>query len=332
MGTNKKTHDEFQLIERFFSNFSFPASHGAAITLGVGDDAAAIQLPEHLELVFSIDTQLADTHFPVDADAGLIAQRAFLSAISDLAAMGATPLCFTLALSLPEYNETWLAAFSEGLRHSAAALNCSLVGGDTTRGPLSITLQVQGTVERNCSLKRSGAKNGDLIFVSGFLGSAAAYTKLLQTNRLEAPDLQHAVELFAASYYSPIPRIALGTALTTRAHCAIDLSDGLFADLQHICKASRVGAQLNLDALPLLSELTHTFGPTEVQQLALGGGDDYELCFTVAEERRKEIIKMGEDMECPVTEIGRITDTGNIECYSNNSIVDMSHIKGYQHF
>lgn len=335
--------NEFSLIRRYFSDMVFPHP---AIVLGVGDDAAILQVPLGKELVFSIDTQVAGVHFPVDADAGDIAQRAFRAAISDLAAMGAEPLCFTLALSLPKPDEDWLSGFSEGLRAVARELSCSLVGGDTTSGPLCITLQVQGLCPSGSALKRSTAKPGDHIVVSGYLGNAAAYVQLMESVELTKsgnllkpetfePELAHASELFALAYYRPISRVDLGVALRQQASAAIDLSDGLLADLGHICQASGVSAAIHTNALPCYPELVQIFGQQRAHELALAGGDDYELCFTVAPEQLRNVIKLGEDLECPLTVIGEVMPqaTQPIRLYDAAGVEQPLPAKqGYQHF
>lgn len=336
--------NEFEIIRQYFSDITFSPSTGA-VTLGVGDDAAIIHIPETQELVFSIDTQLEAVHFPASAKAEQIAQRAFRCAISDLAAMGATPLCFTLALTLPAADEAWLKAFSRGLKNVAQEFSCSLVGGDTTRGPLSITLQVQGTVPKGKALKRSHAKPGDIILVSGYLGNSAGYVELMHTSKLGNKSYAHAEELFMQDYFYPQPRIALGKALlnpanTAYAHSAIDISDGLLADLGHICRASQVSAEIRIDKLPLMPELVSVFGQKKALQLALTGGDDYQLCFTAPENKVRKIFSLSEDMECPVTVIGQISDSAGdmkqpVTCYySDGKPFDLAALasSGYTHF
>jgi thiamine-monophosphate kinase len=332
--------NEFELIRRYFSDFSIAPAGAGNIALGTGDDGAIIQVAESCELVFSIDTQLAGVHFPVDADPAAIAQRAFRCAISDLAAMGAEPMCFTLALTLPTANETWLASFSRGLKEAANIFHCPLVGGDTTKGPLCITLQVHGTVPAGTALKRSGAKVGDIILVSGSLGSSAAYVELMKQNRLDEKSLAHAVELFSQDYFFPQIPITLGKALRNHARSALDISDGLLADLTHLCRASKINAEIQLDKLPLLPELIATFGHGQATALALSGGDDYQLCFTAPENKVRKILSLSEDMECPVTVIGRMLDSPfhsgqPVTCYtSDGKIFDITTLNasGYTHF
>jgi len=328
---------EFEIIRRFFSDIL--PDNTASITLSIGDDCAIISIPETQELVFSIDTQLEGVHFPFAANAEQIAQRAFRCAVSDLAAMGATPLCFTLALTLPSADESWLQSFSAGLKNVAKEFSCSLVGGDTTKGPLSITLQVQGTVPKGKALKRSQAKVNDVILVSGYLGNSAAYVELMKEGKLGQKEFVHAQELFIQDYFYPQARVTLGKALLNYAHSAIDISDGLLADLGHICVASKVHAEIQVDQLPLIPELKTIFGKDSALQLALTGGDDYQLCFTAPENKVRKIISLCEDMECPVTVVGRITErvanTEVITCYhSDGGLFDASKFssQGYSHF
>ena len=328
--------NEFTLIQHYFSDISFSNPH---ILLGVGDDGASISIPTDHELVFSIDTQLAGVHFPANANSEWVAQRVFRCAVSDLAAMGADPLCFTLALTLPDPNEIWLQAFSTGLKQVATEFQCSLVGGDTTRGPLSITLQVHGTLPKQTSLKRSGAQVGDVILTSGYLGGAAAYVEMINTQQLDKKEHAHMQELFQQDYFFPTSCIALGQALRNIAHCAIDVSDGLLADLQHLCIASEVNAELHLARLPTRLELNF-FGADKAIELAARGGDDYQLCFTVAESATRNLMKTSEALEIPLTMIGKINDTSfdaeqPVTCYDRNgNTVETGFFNkiGYTHF
>lgn len=332
--------NEFELIRRYFSDIAVTPAGAGNIQLGVGDDAAILRLEESHELVFSIDTQVAGVHFPVDANPAHIAQRVFRCAISDLAAMGAEALCFTLALTLPEVDETWLASFSGGLKEVATIFRCPLVGGDTTRGPLCITLQVHGTLPAGSALKRGGAKVGDLVLVSGYLGNSAAYVELLRQNRLNEKSLAHVQELFAQDYFFPSVPMALAKALRSYARSAIDISDGLLADLTHICRASKLNARLQLDKLPLLPELISVFGAERAHALALCGGDDYQLCFTAPENKVRKILSLSEDMECAVTVVGQMLDSpfqavSPVTCYhSDDKPFDIAtlHSAGYTHF
>ncbi len=266
---------EFELIRKHFLPVAQTAP-AAALVLGPGDDCAIQRVPAQHELVFSIDTMVEGVHFPSSYPADRLAWRALAAAASDLAAMGADPVCFTLAVTLPAAEEPWLSAFSRGLASASQAFGLALAGGDTTRGPLTVTLQVHGVVPVGQALRRDGARAGDLICVSGTLGDAGAALDYLATDE-PTPD-QSAV---LARYHRPRPRLALGQSLIGRASAAIDVSDGLLADLQHLLDASAVGATVELSKIPLSPALRHLKGE-QALRFALHSGDDYELCVTLA--------------------------------------------------
>lgn len=228
--------NEFELIRRYFAAARC-AQGGDGVVLGIGDDCALLALPAGEQLAVSTDTLVAGVHFPESCDAFLLGQRALAVSASDLAAMGATPLAFTLALTLPSANESWLAEFARGLQTMAQSCSLALVGGDTTRGPLSLTLTVFGRVPNGQALLRSGAQVGDLLCVGGELGDAAGALPLVLGQREAAADISEAL---LARYWSPQPQLALGQALRGRATAALDISDGLLADCGHIAKASQV--------------------------------------------------------------------------------------------
>jgi thiamine-monophosphate kinase len=263
---------EFDIIREFFTR---PPGRPAS-ALGVGDDAALLRVPAGQELALTMDTLVAGRHFPADAAPEDIGWKSLAVNLSDLAAMGAEPLGFTLALTLPEPSRDWLARFAQGLFELAGQFDVDLVGGDTTRGPLSITLAAYGQVPAGQALRRSGAKPGDLVCVTGTLGDAAL-----------ALDLgARAPETLALRLHRPLPRVPAGLALRGLASAAIDLSDGLAGDLRHILKASGVGADIQLNTLPRSEDflrLRHSVGglfPGDHSlQYQLSGGDDYELCF-----------------------------------------------------
>ena len=266
---------EFDLIRRFFT----PASLPAHVTLGVGDDCALLAVPAGHELALSIDTHVAGVHFPLDAPPADLAARALHCAASDLCAMGAMPLGFTLALTLPAADPAWLQAFSQGLFAAADALGCPLLGGDTTRGPLTITVQVQGCVPAGQALRRAGARAGDQVWVSGTLGDGAAALAMLgNTLQVDAPARDYLLQRF----YHPAIDFMFAQRLRGHASSCIDVSDGLLADLGHVCTASGVGALIRLAQLPLAAEWRDAVPAVQAQQWALAGGDDYRLCFTAA--------------------------------------------------
>jgi len=303
---------EFELIARHFSAFG----RGPGVSLGVGDDAAILSVPEGCELVASVDTLVEGVHFPDDTFPEDIGYRCVAVAASDLAAMGARPLAMTLALTLPDADDFWLHAFSEGLGQASTAFRLPLVGGDTTRGPCVISVQVFGVVECGAALLRSGAQPGDAVFVSGTLGDAAAGLALLQS-RWQPEAVQG--EYLLDRYYRPTPRLVLGEKLSGIASAAVDVSDGLIQDLGHIAAASGCAVEIQAAALPLSAALRSH--PDRQQQLAwaLGGGDDYELCITVPV-----------DLLPPegFTRIGSVTEGQGVRC-ADASIPEQP---GYTHF
>lgn len=264
--------DEFSLI----NCLKQPASVRDDVILGIGDDAACLEIPAGFQLLVSTDTLVAGVHFIDDLAPSDIAYRAVMTNVSDIAAMGGVPSWITLALTLPESNNAWVTCFSEGLHQALKLFNIALVGGDTTRGPLAITITIHGLIPKNTAVKRKGALPGDEIWVSGYVGTAAAALACLQVKTLPALPA-----IFREKLWRPFPRIDLAELLRTHASSAIDISDGLTADLQHICDASQVGACLNLTAIPL-HPLVLSYFPDKALEFALQGGDDYELCFTAA--------------------------------------------------
>lgn len=270
---------EFELIRRYFT--PAPASLPAHVVVGVGDDCALLRLPSGCDMAISVDTQVCGVHFPEDADPALVASRALRCAASDLAAMGAEPLGFTLALTLPVADEGWLQAFAGGLQQAAGQLQCPLIGGDTTKGPLTVSVQVHGSLPYGKALRRSGARAGDDVWVSGTLGDGAAALAMLE-QKLQV-DAETAVYL-QQRFYHPDIGFALSVQLRDIANSCIDVSDGLLADLGHICAASAVGARIGQALLPVSARWRQAAGEERALQWALSGGDDYRLCFTAAPE------------------------------------------------
>lgn len=290
------------------------------VVLGIGDDCALLEIPSGYELAVSIDTLVADVHFAQQQDPYDIGYKALAVNLSDLAAMGADPAWVTVALTLPVIERAWLARFCSGLFDLAEKFGMQLIGGDTTAGPLSMTLQVHGFVPKGKALKRSGAQPGDLIYVTGVLGSAGLALLLAE----QAP-----AEL-AQRLLRPTPQIATGMALRDVATSAIDISDGLAADLSHILARSQVGATLQVDRLPLSETLmTHT-SILHAQQLALSAGDDYELCFTVppAKVNLLSTLTAGTYTTC----IGIIDKNPGLRLVTNDGSEFNLEKLGYQHF
>lgn len=266
---------EFELIRRYFSPLA-GQSRAASLVLGPGDDCAIERVGPGNDLVFSVDTLVEGVHFPAGYNPEHLGWRALAVAASDLAAMGAQPVCFTLALTLPEASPQWLDRFSRGLARASRAFGLELAGGDTTRGPLTLTLQVHGEVPAGGAILRSGAAVGDYVCVSGVLGEAGAALDYLDTASPSSDQL-----IVLKRYHSPVPRLDLGMALQGVASAAIDISDGLLADLGHILEASAVGAELDSQAVPVSSAVSRLKGREEALRLALEAGDDYELCVTI---------------------------------------------------
>jgi thiamine-monophosphate kinase len=314
---------EFALIEKYFTGIG----QSPLVDLSVGDDCALLTPPAGQQLAVSVDTLVADIHFPAHGDAALIAQKALRANLSDLAAMGATPLAFTLALTLPSADEHWLAAFSRGLRACADEFSIVLIGGDTTRGPQPvITIQVLGLIPNGRALLRSGAKTGDAIFVTGTLGDARAALDCLALppQQLTAPQ-----QYFLQRYYTPAPPVKFAQALRGIATAAIDISDGLSADLGHILERSAVGARIEIDRLPLSPALMTS---SDAKQFALHGGDDYELCFTAPKNRATEIAQLAQQHSIAVTQIGDIVAGHELLARRVNGDWQPLAAAGYTHF
>lgn len=321
---------EFEIINRYFAS---QTADDGNIILGIGDDAAVVSIPAHKQLVVSIDTLISGVHFPVQTSAADIAWKALAVNLSDLAAMGASPAWFTLALSLPEVDHNWLAAFSESLADISSAYCLPLVGGDTTRGPLSITIQAAGHVDAGQALLRSGARAGDQVFVSGSIGDAALGLHLLQQQSESLAETDYLSRDLIRRLNRPQPRIELGQALGGIASACIDISDGLFADLSHILKASAVGARLQQTKIPL-SEAAQQFltQNPQLRSTIYNRGDDYELCFCVPEERCEQLEAMAAEQYCSLSHIGEIISGHDLQLFdAKNNRLDYPH-DSYDHF
>ncbi len=294
---------EFDIIARYFTR----RVERADVLLGVGDDGAVLETPAGRKLVIAMDTIVVGVHFPEGTDPADIGYRALAVNLSDLAAMGAQPAWMTLSLSLPHADEQWISAFASGLFELADRYQVVLVGGDTVRGPLVITVQVAGWVEDDRWLTRSGARVGDLLFVSGTPGEAAAGLAVIQK------DMQRgtaAVQL-TRRFLRPEPRVELGERLRTLASAAMDVSDGLLTDLGKLCAASGCGALLDIDALPRSVAMRELFDADACVDYALAGGDDYEIIFTIPRERVSELAA---SILPPLTQIGVITSGSGVRC------------------
>lgn len=312
---------EFDLIRDYF-RWDQPSD---SVRVGVGDDAAILQVPPGSELVVSADTFAAGIHFPHETPPHAVGYKALAVNLSDLAAMGATPAWFTLAISLPQVDVQWVAELARGMRELAQQHRIFLVGGDTTRGALSITVQVMGFVPDGQGLLRSHARHGDLIAISGTLGDAAAGLAVVQ-QRLQLP--KSAADYCVQRLNYPTPRIALGHLLREYAHACMDISDGLLADLEHILQASEVGARLDHELLPW-SDALQTLPQAQRLGFALSGGDDYELLFTVRPAALAGLIMAADAMGIRITVIGEIDKTLQ-GLLINHSLSDGR--RGYEHF
>lgn len=317
---------EFDLIRTWFSDLGSPRLD---VVLGVGDDCALLRVPKGQELAVSIDTLVSGTHFLPNCDPEALGHKALAVGLSDLAAMGAVPAWATLALTLPPGLVTqdpgWIAGFARGLDHLARAQGVRLVGGDTTSGPLVLTLQVHGLVPEGGAIRRSGTRPGDLIYVSGTLGDAGLALRQRLAGTLTDPWLQGRLD-------RPSPRVALGLALRGLATAMIDLSDGLAADLGHILESSGVGAELRVASLPLSPPVAETVALQGEWDLPLASGDDYELCFCVPSERVQEVLEAARGVGCPITQVGRIREGAGLRCIGpDGSPIQLSY-DGFDHF
>ena len=312
---------EFDLIKRYFTR---PAP---SATLGVGDDAALLRIAEGMELAVSTDMLVSGTHFLPGTDPFLLGHKTLAVNLSDLAAMGAAPRWATLALSLPAADENRLQRFSAGFFALADEHGIELIGGDTTRGPLNLCVTIMGEVPRGKALRRSGAQAGDDIWVSGILGMAALGLAYLQ-GKTELPEDDRIFCL--AALHKPNPQVALGLALRDIAHSAIDISDGLLADLGHILECSQLGAEIQFDIIPKIYEVD--MDEALFQQCVLSGGDDYELCFTAPAARHGEIEAIAKELQLPLTRIGRITAEQGCTVRTAEGGVIKPKESGYDHF
>ncbi|WP_337880424.1 thiamine-phosphate kinase [Rheinheimera sp.] len=317
---------EFELIQRCFAQ---AGRQRADVAIGIGDDGAVLQVREGCDLVVTTDSMIEGTHFFPDVDPRALGHKLVAVNVSDLAAMGAEPCWLSLGLTLPRVDEAWLTAFAEGLSETADYYNCQLIGGDTTKGPLSLTMIAKGQVPKGKALTRAGAKVGDYVYVTGTLGDAALGLQLVQ-QQVEVSK-KHRAHLLQRFHY-PTARVALGQALRTIASSAMDISDGLAGDILHILRRSGVGAAIDVSRIPMSQALKDSCSAEQALQLALSGGEDYELLFTVPEIRRSSLEVLVSPYGVPVTCIGRITGVaGKLELKQGEVPLNYLH-KGFEHF
>jgi len=316
---------EFDLIRQHFTRATRHTD------LGVGDDAALISCHASMQLAISTDMLVAGTHFFEDANPYFVGWKSLAVNISDMAAMGADPKWATLAIALPQNDPAWLQQFSAGFFACAQAFDVDLIGGDTTQGPLTISVQIIGKVPIGKALQRNGAQLDDDIWVSGRLGDAAMALAHLQ-GKLTLPESLLAICKQALD--APQPRVKLGLALRNIAHCVIDISDGLLADLGHILDASNLGACLELSEIPYSKNVFFDTGLSDPQllQMVLAGGDDYELCFSASPDKRADILELSTDLNLPLTMIGQMTSGTGVSLLGlDNEIVAFKET-GFDHF
>lgn len=323
---------EFELIERYFRR---PAEAQSArrtdVQLGIGDDAAVLDVPAGEQLVAALDALVEGRHFPPGCEPRSIGHRALAVNLSDLAAMGATPAWFLLSLTLPAADEQFLEGFASGMMALADAHGVALVGGDTTGGPLVAVVQALGTVAAGAALRRSGARAGDLVFVSGTPGDSAAGLKLLldPASGAALPEMQR--QHLLQRFLYPEPRVALGKALLGVASACIDVSDGLAADAGRLAAASGCALQLDLERLPLSRALQAFAGEATARRLALTGGEDYELCFTLPPERVPLLTAQLDIVKCAATCIGSLVAGSGTMVRERGQPVALD-LGGFDHF
>ncbi|MBU3549814.1 thiamine-phosphate kinase [Polynucleobacter sp. MWH-Berg-3C6] len=338
MHSESKPLGEFDLIQRFFKTGAdqMRSNSDQTIALGIGDDCALLKPAPGEEIVITSDMLVEGRHFFMGANPALLGRKALAVNLSDLAAMGAKPLGFTLAIALPKADTAWLEAFSKGLFDIANQYSCPLIGGDTTAGPLTISITAFGSAPSGKAIRRSGAKAGDEIWLSGSVGDArltlAALRQEINLSDNELKQIEHRM-------HDPVPRIELGIKLRSIASAALDISDGLLGDLKHILNQSQVGAEVFLDQLPKSASLQKQ-SETIQKQFAACGGDDYEICFTAPTEHRDAIDVISKELHLPITRIGRITantgPTETLQLLNNGNLLSNTEtaklLKSFDHF
>jgi len=316
---------EFGLIDRYFRNCGLKRPD---VRLGIGDDAALLDSPAGCDLVAAIDTLVDGVHFPHGCPAASVGHRVLAVNLSDLAAMGAKPAWALLALTLPNIDEHWLSEFAAGFSDLARSHDVALVGGDTTSGPLSATVQILGHAPRSQSLLRSGARPGDLVFVSGTPGDAAAGLAVEQGRLKLAADT---ATYLRKRFLYPTPRMALGKSLRGFASACIDVSDGLLGDVGKLAQASGCGVALTYEHIPVSESLVEAVGDERARELALTGGDDYELCFTVSPANVPRLHQEMPPERWGYSPIGTVRETAGSLILKDGNVMEFAH-SGYDHF
>lgn len=326
MTENTAGLNEFELINRYFAR---PGADRSDVIVGIGDDAAILRLPTGADLVAAVDTIVEGRHFPAGMDARAIGHRALAVNLSDLAAMGATPLWASLALTLPAADSEWLQGFATGFFALAQRHGVALVGGDTTRGALTVSVQLMGHVPAGTALKRNGAEAGDLLVVTGTLGDAGAGLALVQSTGPAAGSPSER-ELIRRFEY-PTPRVEFGLAARGVASAAMDLSDGLVGDLTKFASINGLAGHVEVDRLPVSAALSACAAPTQVRDWALAAGDDYELLLAVPVERHRDLTAHAARLGLALTVIGDLR-RGTGVTWSSFGVEFHPEVRGYDHF
>ncbi|WP_440875573.1 thiamine-phosphate kinase [Thalassotalea sp. PLHSN55] len=316
---------EFDLIKHYFAQQGLNRKD---VVLGIGDDCALVQAAERQHIAVTTDTLVAGVHFPVETSAHAIGHKVVAVSLSDLAAVGAEPAWISLAITLPSIDEAWAKEFCRGVFELCEFYNVQLIGGDTTQGPMSVTVTAQGIVPFGKHISRTGAKAGDWLYVTGEIGDAAlALQHVFGNIKLAQPFVENSLKKL--NY--PKPRALAGQALREYATSAIDISDGLLSDLEHICQGSKVGANIVLDDLPISTAMFETLGQEAAVEMALNGGDDYELLFTVSQDNKVGMETALANVGVTVTCIGQLNPSEKITTTLNSKPVLIDK-KGFEHF
>ena len=313
---------EFDIIKQYFKN---NRQNHPSVIAGIGDDAAIVKIPEGYQLAISADTLVSGIHFPVSTNPYDIGYKALAVNISDMAAMGAKPLYVTLSITLESNDPEWISSFSKGFFALADKYSINLIGGDITRGALSISVQIMGILPDGQAMMRSGARPGDSIFVTGELGMAAY--ALFSTNKACNETDQSCLNRLNR----PQPRLEVGMAVRNISTACIDISDGLNADLFHLLSASSVGAEVKFNSVPICNVL-NKLSPELLIKLGINSGDDYELCFTVSEQHEAELINISKKLPVKLTKIGKVTESEGLTWLGNDGKTIEIPDKGYRHF
>jgi thiamine-monophosphate kinase len=329
MSAQQSTPGEFELIRRFFERRRAAGAVDSGVILGIGDDAAILELPPATELIAAVDTIVAGRHFPNGTAARSIGHRVLAVNLSDLAAMGATPAWATLALTLPSADAAWLEGFSSGFFDLADAHGVALVGGDTTRGPLTVSVQILGHVPRGTALRRDGARAGDVLAVTGSLGDAGAGLAFVTTP--PQADAGAAARTLIQRFEYPTPRVQFGLAARGVATAAIDLSDGLVGDLPKLAQASGVAAHVEVERLPLSDALRSAATLEQARKWALAAGDDYELLIAIPEPKLAGLQAAAAQLNLTLTAIGALR-SGHGVTWSLNGKDFLPASAGFDHF